>query len=293
MKKNERIVSGLDSDLLRTFLAVAECRNLTIAAESLGRTQSAISVQVKKLERDLGVRLFDRRARGMHPTPEGEALQPAARSAVDGIDRIAGMFRQPLSGKVRVGIPDEMGHGFLETVLGRFSGQHPGVEIEIRCVNSTAFPDLIHRNKLDLAVHANRPGQTEGDVLYTETCVWAAAKSWKSAGDLPVPLALFDRACWWRDVAVAAMENAGIPYRVAVTSESTAGVLAALRAGLAVGMLERQQVTDDLRVLGSKDGFPGLPKSALCLLRRPDADGATIDAMDSAIRSGLPAATRR
>jgi DNA-binding transcriptional LysR family regulator len=103
MKQNER--SRLDSDLLQTFLVVAEARNITRAADRLGRTQSAISVQIQKLEDALSAKLFRREARGMTLTEAGEALLPAARRALGEIERIGDLFAKPLLGRVRVGIP--------------------------------------------------------------------------------------------------------------------------------------------------------------------------------------------
>jgi len=115
MKQNER--SRIDSDLLQTFLIVAEARNITRAADRLGRTQSAISVQIHKLEDVLSAKLFHREARGMTLTEAGEALLPAARRALCEIDRIGDLFAKPLLGRVRVGIPEDYGTSVLEKVL--------------------------------------------------------------------------------------------------------------------------------------------------------------------------------
>lgn len=289
MNVNERSLPRVDSDLLRTFLAVAECGNLTRAADGLGRTQSAISVQIRKLEGLLAVRLFQRKARGMVLTEQGEALLPAACAAIQGLDQVAALFLEPLLGRVRIGVPDEHGRGLLERILARFHAQHPGVEIAVRCVNSVAFPACIERDELDLAVYACRPGAVIGTPVRTERSVWAAAKDWRAQEGKPVPLALFDRACWWREVAVAALEDHGAPYRIAVTSESTSGVVAAIHSRLAVGMLARSAVSDTMRVLGARDGFPALPKTVLSLLRNPRSTGESVDAMASAVRAGYRA----
>ncbi|MGQ9371299.1 LysR family transcriptional regulator [Azospirillum sp. ST 5-10] len=291
MMKNERL--PLDSDLLRTFLAVAEAGNVTHAAAALGRTQSAISVQVRKLETTLGTALFRRQARGMALTPGGEALVGAARRALGEIDRIAGLFAAPLAGPVAVGIPDDHGPGVLASVLATFAARHPEVEVSVRCAVSTDFPGAVRRGELDLAVHAAPPEAAGAAPLLTEDTVWAAHPRLPLAPGRPVPLALFDRACWWRDAALAALAAAGRPCRVAYSSESAGGVTAAVAACLAVGVFARSTVPPGLRVLDGRDGFPPLPASSLVLLRRSGGPTPAVAAMEEAIRTALAGPGRR
>ena len=120
MNQIERL--DIDAAALRTFLAVAEAGNVTHAAAALGRTQSAVSVQLRKLEAALAVRLFDRRARGMGLTEAGETLLPAARRALAEVERIAGLFAQPLSGRIRVGIPDDYWGEAVKAVVSLHQG---------------------------------------------------------------------------------------------------------------------------------------------------------------------------
>ena len=266
MNETERL--HLDSDLLRTFLAVADAGNVTRAGDALGRTQSAISVQIRKLEAVLSAQLFHRQARGMSLTEAGLVLVPAARKALGDIDRIGDLFSAPLSGKVRVGIPDDYGASVLERVLATFTARHPGVEVSVRCGFSTGFPEAIKRNELDLAVYAADPSETAGETLVTERTVWVINPALILDAAEPVPLALFDRECWWRDAAITALEKVRRPYRVAYSSESAAGVKAAITAGLAVGVLAETTIDTSMRILSENEGFPTLPSSALVLLRR-------------------------
>lgn len=285
MNKNER--SQLDSDLLRTFLAVAGMRNVTRAAEALGRTQSAISVKIGRLEEVLSAKLFHREARGMALTEAGEALLPAARKAVREIDRIADLFARPLSGRVRLGIPDDYGSSVLERVLATFAARHPGVEVSVRCGFSTTFPAAVRRGDLDLAVYAAPPEERGDGLLVTERTVWVAHPDRVLDAAEPVPLALFDCDCWWRDASIAALERAGRPYRIAYTSESVAGVRAAIGAGLAVGILAESTIESAMRRLSEREGFFPLPSSALVLLRGDAANTAASSAMEAAIRTAF------
>ena len=269
MNEIERLTGRIDADLLRTFLVVADCRNLTHAALALGRTQSAISVQVKKLEASLSVRLFAREARGMSLTEPGERLQSAARPVLRDLERVASMFADVLVGRVRVGIHDEYGSGVLEGILARFVAQHPDVEVEVRSVNSVDIPACITRGELDLAVHANRPDAPLGEPIRTERSAWAAADTWRPRKGAPIPLALYDRACWWREAAITALQAEGRAYRVVVSSESTAGVIAAIVSGLAVGMVARGTISKRMRILGERDGFPKLPDTVPSAPRAP------------------------
>ncbi|MEQ8349385.1 MAG: LysR family transcriptional regulator [Sneathiellaceae bacterium] len=286
MIENERLL--LSPDLLRAFLLVAEHRNLTRAATDLGRTQSAISVQLRRLEARLGARLFRREARGMRLTADGERLLPAARQLLSDLDRVGGMFRETLAGRIRVGLPDDYGTAILQRILGGFAARHPDVEVTIRCGFSPSFPAAVRQGELDLAVLACAPDSAEPPV-FEEPIVWAAAAGWPDAPCGTVPLALFDRDCWWRDLALSALADAGLAHRIALTSESAWGVKAAIAAGLAVGILAASTLQPGMRALDPAMGWPALPSSRLAVLRAPGADDRIAGAMDTAIRAGFAA----
>ena len=150
MNEIERL--PVDGEGLRSFLAVAQAGNLTQAAADLGRTQSAVSVQIRKLEERLAVSLFARQARGMALTEAGERLLPAARRALAELGRIGALFSEPLSGRIRVGFPDDYGVPILERVLAAFAARHPAVEVSVHCGFSVGFPEAIRRKELDLAL---------------------------------------------------------------------------------------------------------------------------------------------
>ncbi len=285
MNKIERYVPQLDSEALRFFERVARCGNVTRAAEQLHRTQSAVSVQIRKLEEDLGQSLFTRKPRGMSLTAAGERLLASSTPILAMLDRAAvSMVADPLEGTVRVGIPDDYGSELLAAVLADFAGLHPNIEVSITCGFSTAFADAVQKGVLDLAVYAGDEDERRGEVLLTEQTVWAAGRSSTLDLKAPIPLALFDRACWWRDAALEALTGAGLDFRIAYTSESVAGVRAAIAAGLAIGILARSTLEPSMRIVGPADGLPALPTSNLLMLRNEDAEPGPTEAMMQAIR---------
>ena len=277
----------LDTELLRTFLTVARHGNVTRGAQALHRTQSAVSIQIKRLEESLAARLFRREPRGVSLTEAGERLRAAAERIVGDLDETVRTFRaDPTGGLVRVGIPEEYGAGVLPTILADFSARFPAVEVFVRCGFSVEFPEAIRRGELDLAVFADCQCFGQPDTLIRDPMVWVASRPWRCRDGEPIPLALFDRACAWRDVAIQALEEAGQPYRIVFSSESTAGIKAAIATGLAVGVLARSTLESSMLVLGREHGLPPLPDSVLLLLRGSDGSLA-IDAMAAAIESGF------
>ncbi len=290
MNKIERSLPKLESEILRSFIMVADRGNITRAAEDLLRTQSAISVQIKRLETELGLALFERKARGMVLTRAGERLLVSARQIVAMLDQTAvDLTGDPIAGHVTVGIPDDYGSELLATILADFANRHPAVDVSITCGFSVGFDDAVRRGKLDIAVYAGPQGNPNGETLLTEQTVWAGSPTLAVPRDAPLPVALFDRSCWWRDAALGALDAAGIAYRAAYTSESVAGVKAAIKAGLAVGILARSTVEPAMRILGPADGLPGLPASNLILTCKSGAPSPAMHAMADAIRRGFAA----
>ena len=281
------ILSGsakLDSELLRTFLAVAGSGSFSRAAALIFRSQSAVSLQIKQLETTLGQPVFERRARGVSLTAAGEKLRPVAQKVVSLLDQTMGDLRMdPLRGTLRLGIPDEYGDGLLAEVVGRFAREHPQVELEVRCNFSADFPRAVARGELDMAVHAVETPRTGMIRLKREETRWAVSKYHDVEQRDPLPVAVFDRACWWRDRALESLERAGRRYRVVFSSESVTGIAAAISAGVAVGVVGSESTRQDFRLLTPRDGFAAMPASQLVLECRDGADTEIIRAMARAI----------
>ncbi|MEM6577638.1 MAG: LysR family transcriptional regulator [Pseudomonadota bacterium] len=282
MNKIERL--PIDSDLLHTFATIAECGNLTNAATHLGRTQSAISVQLRKLEHSLGTSLFVRNARGMALTPAGEALLSRARPILSDIREAARLFLEPLTGAIRLGLPDDYDESVLENILTEFSQSHPGVQVLARSGCTSGYPEAIKTGELDVAVCSGLedPG---GESLGIEPIVWAAREGADWLNDAVVPLAVLDRPCYWRDLPATTLTKAGRAHNVVFQSSSFTSLKAAVRSGLAVGILPRSCVNEGLRVCTNADGFPDLPVAYRSIKTCPQASEDLVEAMIGAIKS--------
>jgi DNA-binding transcriptional LysR family regulator len=274
----------LSTDLLRTFIEIVECGNLTIAAGRLNRTQSAISVQLRNLEADLDVELFTRTSKGMTLTDAGSKLLPSARSILKELRQASALFEAPLTGFMRVGLPDDFSDAMLEHVLTEFALAHPGVEVEAILGCTSKFPDAVRGGEMDVAV-CSGPNVEGGDMLDVEKIVWAAKKGWAIGKDLSVPLAILDRNCWWRDLPIKELTATGRDYKISFRSSSFASIRSAIRAGFAIGILPVSCVDENMAVLSKADGFPALPTSQRAILVGDHTNDELAKAMTGAIKN--------
>jgi DNA-binding transcriptional LysR family regulator len=278
----------LDSDLLRTFVAVADTGNFTKAAEQAGRTQSAVSMQMKKLEDVLGDSLFERGSRGVVLTRRGSELIINARRIVSLLDETAAsMVAAPLGGPVRIGIPEEYGHAILSRALGAFAKRHPQVDITVRYAHSGAQIAALAAGDLDLAVVFEWQDLSGGEVLMHDPTVWVTSELHHMHEERPVPIALYNRAGWCKDFAIKSLEQRGLAYRVAYTSDTNGGLRLAVTSGLAIAPISRSNIPAGCRELTAADGFGDIDSSNVVLRRNPNASGEAIDGMEEAIREAF------
>ena len=153
----------------------------------------------------------------------------------------------------------------LPGVIARFAGEHPGVELTVRCSFSAGFPQALAEGDLDMAIYAAESARRGLRQISREKTHWVVSRYHSVHQRTPVPIALFDRDCWWRDRALESLEAAEIPYQIVFTSESVTGITAAISAGVAVGMVAESSLRDDFMTLSPKHGFPLTPDSALVL----------------------------
>ncbi len=281
-------MSQLDSDLLRTFVAIAEAGSVTDGAVEIGRSQSAASLQIKRLESVLGRDVFERHGRGVVLTDAGRHLILVAR---DVVARLDGALREiasdDLEGKLRLGIPDDHGQAKLSQIVGAFAQAHPLVELEVTCALSAEFPQALSKGRLDLAVYEVEQPDPDEEVLFEDPTCWVASPYRDFSETDPLPVALFDRTCWWRDVALASLEARNRPFRVIYSSQSVGGVMAAVEGGIGVGLLGRSSVGEGLKVLGADHGFGATPVSKLVVRASDGADTELVLAMKAAIRTAF------
>lgn len=280
----------LDSDLLRTFVAVAEAGNVTRAADRLGRTQSAVSMQIRKLESIVEDTLFERGSRGVKLTRKGETLIGNARRIVSLLEETATSLRgPPLDGPVRIGIPEEYGFTVLAQALGEFSKRHPRVEITVRFARSAVQAAALDAGELDLAIVFEWENFTESEILMVDPTVWVTSALNPRHEETPLPVALYPDSVWCRDFAVKSLEKRNIAYRVAYSSDTSGGLKLAAASGLALAPLSRSNIPPGCRELTAAEGFGVIDAAHVVLRRRPNATGAAIDGMAEAIRMAFQA----
>ena len=264
------IPPGLDPDLLRSFVLIAEGGSFTRAAQAVGRTQSAVSMQIRRLEETLGQPLLLRGARGVEPTQHGLWLLERARRLLALHDEIHSTFRQPaVAGVVRLGSPDDYAIRWLPGILARFGASHPAVQVEVICAPSNELVDRLGAGELELTLlsEGNEPPGARVRWLWRGPLLWIGTE--ELARRRPLPLTLAMSGCSWRNAAITALDKADVPWRMAYSAASLSGSLAVALAGLAVTVAMPTPLPDGLRQLGSAEGLPTLPDFAIGLLRGP------------------------
>ncbi len=275
----------LESDLLRTFLAVAEAGNVTHAADRLGRTQSAISMQIRRLEDSFGSLLFERHPRGVALSGEGQRLLPYARRIVGLIDETSTAMRAaPLDGRVRVGIPEEYSQTILPDALAAFAEMHPDTEVTVLCGYTSQQLSALDADELDIAVIFDWRDGIAGEVLAVDPTVWVTSVSHQRHLERPIPIAVYWRSNWCRDFALRSLEQHVLPYRIAYSCDTSGGLRSAVTSGLAIAPLCRSNIPPGARELTAADGFPPVDSSRVVLKRNPQRNGPVIDGMAEMIR---------
>lgn len=280
-------MTHLNSDHLRTFLAIEDAGSVTGGAERIGRSQSATSLQIRQLEEVVGQPLFRRHGRGVSLTLVGEKLRPVARNVIQSLDTTLSELRGGgLKGKLRIGMPDDHSRSELANIISSFAAMHPDVELEVHCALGAGFAAALASGALDLAVQeVPEPGKDD-ITLREDHLVWMSNRDRDFSASGVLPVAVFDRDCWWRDLALSSLDEAGRRYQVTFTSESATGVRAAVQAGIAAGLLSASEVADELRPLADiKTRYP----TYLVLRKASGAKGPICDAMSEAIRKAFVA----
>ncbi len=262
-----------DFDLLRTFVTIVDCGGFTRAAERLGRTQSTISLQIKRLEDKLGKRVFEREVRGLALTPAGEILFASARRMLRMADETCARLTEPdVSGMVRLGTPEDFATVHLPDVLWRFSRAHPQVALEVNCDFTANLLDGFSRGEYDLILCKRElQGTSGGTKVWREPLVWAASGRLLLDAAGPIPLVLAPYPDIYRKRALEALDACGRPWRVTYTSPSLAGVQAAVRAGLGITILPKEMVAEDFHIVGAEHDLPELADTEIALYRAPGA----------------------
>ena len=261
------MATTLDLDQLKTFVAIAESGSFTRAADLVHKTQSAVSMQMRRLEERIGKPIFIRDGRQSKLTEDGERLLGYARRIVRlSHETISAFDDTGLSGSVRLGTPDDYADRFLPEILARFANSNPRVEVSVFCEPSLTLMEMAKSGELDLAI-VTACGEMPTEVLRQEPLLWVTSAAHRVEKEEIVPLALSKPPCVWRSAGLDSLTSAGRKYRVLYTSGNSTAISAAVLAGLAVTVLAESALRPGMRVLSEADGFPRLPSCEIGIIR--------------------------
>jgi DNA-binding transcriptional LysR family regulator len=263
-----------DTVLLRTFVAVCEQGSFTKAAREVNLTQSAVSLHVKRLEDQVGSRLIVRNVRGVRLTEQGEVLLSYARRILALYKEAEQSLGRDSGGLVRIGVPEYFDLHTLSSLLGQFSARYPAVRLHIELGIGPDIAALLDEGELDLVIVSNEIHEGDGVPLCRERRVWAAGRAMQLDPKEPAPLALYPPFCRWRQLALEELDRAGRPWKLVIQSAGTAGILAALDAGLAITILPEFNLPGTLKALGAAEALPPLPDFEFVLRRSRNASPA-------------------
>ncbi|MGI9503405.1 MAG: LysR substrate-binding domain-containing protein [Geminicoccaceae bacterium] len=250
----------LPTNLLRTLITIVDLGGYTRAAEALGRTQPAVSLQMQRLEQLLGTKLIDPAGRDMRLTETGETLVRYARQMLQLNDEVVATFIEPqATGVLRIGLPTDYAVAFLQQALAGFTCDHPDVTLEIHCDLSQRLMTLLQQDTLDVVVGLSTSERSPYLVKsWDDVPVWAAAKSYVIDRKAPLTLVAHPEGCEYRSRMLSALADDKRAWRMALTNPDISGLQQAVAAGLGVTALTAKTLTPEMRVLDRKDGLPPL-----------------------------------
>lgn len=263
----------LQIDWLKCFVATVDAGSLSSAAAEIHRSQSAVSMQLKKLEAAVGHRLLERDARQLALTHEGQTLLGYARRMLDlQAEAQAALREDEVTGLIRLGVPDDYASKYLTPALKRFAPRHGGVEIQLDCEQSTSLIPRVARGDLDLAL-VSRDHARRGTLLFHEPMVWVGSPQFEVWRRDPLPIAVYEEASLGRRSAINSLALQGRPYKIVYNSSNLAGQIAAVESGIAVAVLTQCSVPAHLQLLGAEQGLGPLEPMEVAVYRSQASKG--------------------
>jgi len=267
---------SIDTMTLQCFLAVAETKSFTKAAERVGRTQSAISQQMVKLENLLGKPLLVR-GKTFSLTPEGMIFLGYARQIFalhcEAMDR----FKEPeLQGEIRFGLPEDLASVFLSDVLADFASIHPRILLNIECDLTLNLFERFKQKEFDLVLlKMNRPEDfPNGLDVWSQSLEWVGDINLLNSLDKPIPLVLSPSPCVYRTRAISSLEKIGKKWRMVFSSHSFAGTIAAVKAGMGITVLPRNMLPEDMEIIRPSTNIPILDDTHVSLIKHQSQNAA-------------------
>jgi DNA-binding transcriptional LysR family regulator len=275
---------NLDLDLLRTFLAILDSGGFTSATGKIHRTQSTVSLHLRRLEELTGRELIERNGRSVRPTEDGELLRKYAENIIALNDEAYERVKRPrLAGAIKIGVYHAFATHQLPEILHRFAKAYPDIRVDVVSALSSQLHVGMANKEFDLCI-AHRYGTKVGDkVLWREPLVWVAADQSVMQRSDPVPLVLYPEPCPFRACAMRQLKRAGRSWRIVYTCTNFEGIRAAVRAGLGVSALTKSTASEDLHILGKRDGLPSLPDTQVTLYYPKHSASAAVESLASFI----------
>lgn len=260
---------NIDSITLKSFIAIAETGTFSEAAHVVGRTQSALSLQIKKLEESLGCSLFDRASRKVTLTDQGEIFLGYAKQMIQIQWEAFSRLREPdIQGEISLGTPEDFATHYLPDVLAEFRKHHPRVQLNVSCDLTLNLMKGFERGEFDIVLVKRDPQSVKGGMrVWKEPLVWAAADHWQPA-EKDLSLVLSPKPCIYRARALAALDRSHKTWHLTYTSPSLAGTIAAVKAGLGITVLPKNMLPSGVVPVRSKFKLPTLADAEIALLKR-------------------------
>lgn len=258
-----------DSTVIKSFLAIAESGSFSKAAGLVGRSQSAISLQIKRLEENLGCLLFRRGKSKVTLTEQGDIFLDYARQSVElQWDVLRRLNESAVHGDINLGTPEDFATHYLSEILAVFAREHPHIQLHVSCDLTLNLLNDFKDGKLDIALIKRDPDIVEvGSKVWEEPLVWAAADDYKIKSTIPLVIA--PKPCIYRSRAITALDRVRRPWVVAYTSPSLAGSIAAVRAGLGVAVLPANMLPKGISQIQGDGRLPSIAASEIALLSKP------------------------
>lgn len=280
---------NLDVTALRAFVTVAETGGVTRAAGQLNLTQSAVSMQLKRLEEALGQPLLDRSGRGIALTGQGEQLLSYGRRMLALNDEIwARMRDDAFEGEVRLGVPHDIVYPHIPSVLQRFAAEYPRVRVELVSSFTRELKERFARGEVDLITTTEEGVDTGGETIQRHALRWVGAPGGMAWRQRPIKLA-FESQCIFRLMAQRALDEAGLPWDMVVSSESTRTIDATVSADLAIHANIDGNASPYLEKIDHQGALPTLPEVNINLYVAPRSDAPLIQALASFVRAAYGA----
>ena len=275
---------NLDMDCLRTFVAIIQSGSFAAASVRIGRTQSAVSLQIRRLETQLGVSVFHKAGRRMVLSPEGERLLPTAQRILQLNDSIVGEFASPsLSGEVSLGSIQDFSDTILSEILSRFDRAYPKVRIVVKVDRTGVLAQAIERSDLDLAIGVHGLSRRRDLIIRREKMIWIGGEDTRLEPDGRVPLVVFESPCSFRDAAIKALNQAGRGWDIVYTSPSLSGLRAAVEAGLGVTVRTPLSLSSGIKALPGSSSLPRLPEIHFGLYEGSELSEAAVQLKEQVI----------